>query len=93
LNDPFVDFVGYGKNIITKDLFFSGHTSTLFLLFLIARKRALKIFFLAITLAVAMFLLKQHVHYTIDVLAAPVFAWISYRICFNRVKKYNVLPV
>ncbi|OGU58208.1 MAG: hypothetical protein A2V66_01485, partial [Ignavibacteria bacterium RBG_13_36_8] len=33
LKDPFVEFFGSG-NVLTKDLFFSGHTSTLFLLFL-----------------------------------------------------------
>jgi len=33
LNDPFVQFIGSGE-ALTKDLFFSGHTATLFLLFL-----------------------------------------------------------
>jgi hypothetical protein len=83
LIDPFVNTIGYGGKIITKDLFFSGHVSTLFLLFLAAHKRALKYFFLVITVAVAICLLIQHVHYTIDVIAAPVFAWVSYRICFG----------
>ena len=36
LNDPFVQLFGKGE-ILTKDLFFSGHTGTLFLLFLLAR--------------------------------------------------------
>ncbi len=79
LNDPFVQFFGAG-NILTKDLFFSGHTATLFLLFLIADKKYLKLIFLIFTSIVALAVLLQHVHYTVDVVAAPVFAYASYRI-------------
>ncbi len=79
LNDPFVQFFGTG-NILTKDLFFSGHTATLFLLFLIADKKYLKVVFLIFTFIIALALLLQHVHYTVDVAVAPVFAYASYRI-------------
>jgi hypothetical protein len=84
LNDPFVGYIGYGGKPISKDLFFSGHTSTLFLFFLAAPNRGLRIFFLIITLVVASCILLQHVHYTIDVIAAPFFSWICYRICFPK---------
>ena len=87
LNDPLVAIIGYGEQIITKDLFFSGHTSTLFLFFLIARGRKLKTIFLLLTLAVATCILIQHVHYTIDVLAAPLFSWGAYSICFRKMKR------
>jgi hypothetical protein len=79
LNDPFVQFFGSG-DVLTKDLFFSGHTATLFLLFLLSDKKQLKIFFLISTVLVGIAVLLQHVHYTIDVLAAPFFAYSSYRI-------------
>ena len=79
LDDPFVQFFGSGQ-ILTKDLFFSGHTATLFLLFLIADKKSLKIFFLICTIVVATAVILQHVHYAIDVIAAPFFAYTSYRI-------------
>lgn len=79
LNDPFVQFFGSGE-VLTKDLFFSGHTATLFLLFLISEKKYLKIIFLIISIVVGVAVLLQHVHYTIDVLAAPFFAYTSYRI-------------
>jgi hypothetical protein len=79
LNDPFVQFFGSGE-VLTKDLFFSGHTATLFLLFLISDKKHLKIIFLISTVLVGIAVLLQHVHYTIDVLAAPFFAYSSYRI-------------
>lgn len=79
LSDPLVQFFGSG-NILTKDLFFSGHTATLFLFFLIADKKYLKVVFLVFTFIVALAVLLQHVHYTVDVVVAPVFAYASYRI-------------
>jgi hypothetical protein len=79
LDDPFVQFFGSGQ-ILTKDLFFSGHTATLFLLFLIADKKYLKVIFLSCTLVVATAVILQHVHYTVDVFAAPFIVYTSYRI-------------
>lgn len=79
LNDPFVQFFGTG-NILLKDLFFSGHTSTLFLLYLVIENKKLKLIFLILTISVAFCVLIQHVHYTVDVLAAPFFTYGSYRI-------------
>jgi hypothetical protein len=79
LDDPFVQFFGSGQ-VLTKDLFFSGHTATLFLLFLIADNKFLRIFFLCSTLIVAAAVILQHVHYTVDVFTAPFFAYTSYRI-------------
>ncbi len=79
LSDPLVQFFGTG-NILTKDLFFSGHTATLFLFFLIADKKYLKVVFLVFTFIVALAVLLQHVPYTVDVVVAPVFAYASYRI-------------
>ena len=79
LNDPFVQLFG-GGNILEKDLFFSGHTATLFLLFLLIKKRKLKIIFLIFTLLVAVSVILQHVHYSIDVFVAPFFAYTSYKI-------------
>ena len=79
LNDPFVQLLGTGE-ILTKDLFFSGHTATLFLLFLIMEKRITKILFLTSTILVGIAVLLQHVHYAVDVAAAPFFAYTSYKI-------------
>ncbi|MEJ2196628.1 MAG: phosphatase PAP2-related protein [Ignavibacteriaceae bacterium] len=79
LNDPVVQFFGSGQ-ILTKDLFFSGHTATLFLLFLIVNKRILKIFFLFSTIIIGAAVILQHVHYTVDVLTAPFFSYSAYRI-------------
>jgi hypothetical protein len=78
LQDPFVQYFGTGK-LLTRDLFFSGHTSTMCLLFLTTSRRSLRGIFLVSTIVVGVCVLWQHVHYSIDVLAAPPFAYVSYR--------------
>jgi len=87
LQDPLVFIIGTGQ-VLRKDLFFSGHTATMFLLFLTARNKKIKIIFLISTLLVGLFVVIQKVHYGIDVLVAPFFAYASYRIVFllNRKK-------
>jgi len=79
LVDP-LSSVFYGNAIITKDLFFSGHTTTMVLIFLCLEKRTDKIIALIAAFAVAYLLLVQHIHYTIDVLAAPVVVYPCYRL-------------
>jgi membrane-associated phospholipid phosphatase len=87
--DPPVGLIGlvdpisnafYGDKFVTKDLFFSGHTSTVFLIYLCLPGRMDKKLALLVTLSVAFLLLVQHVHYTMDVLGGFLFAWISYQI-------------
>lgn len=71
LNDPVTSIFYGGKNVfIQKDLFYSGHTATQFLMFLTLKKRNEKIITGITTLLIAILVLIQHVHYTIDVLAA-----------------------
>jgi hypothetical protein len=76
LIDPVITKLAYGDVIYLKDLFFSGHVSTLFLLFLIEGNRVRKIVLLTATSVVALLILWQHVHYSIDVFLAPVFVWV-----------------
>ncbi len=64
----------YGVSFITKDLFFSGHVSTLFLMFLCQRKKWFKLFTLFATFIVLILVLVQHIHYSIDVIFAFPFS-------------------
>ncbi len=79
LNDPFVEFFGTGQTL-TKDLFFSGHTATLFILFLVSERKIIKIVFLISTIVVAISVLLQHVHYTIDVFVAVFITYACYKL-------------
>jgi hypothetical protein len=76
LGDPLVEYLFYQQSI-TKDLFFSGHTSLIFLLALSASGPARRVLFFG-TLPLALMLLVQHAHYTVDIVAAPVFAWLAF---------------
>lgn len=89
LADPFVAYFTTGS-VLTKDLFFSGHTATLFFLFLITDKKILRYFFLAGSIAVAILVLLQHVHYSIDVSTAPFFTYAAYRLVLLCRLKINL---
>jgi len=88
LDDPFVQFFGKGE-ILTKDLFFSGHTGTLFLLSLLSENKILKSIFLTSTLLVGVAVLLQHVHYFIDVFVAPFVAYGAFKIIENLHIKFS----
>jgi hypothetical protein len=88
LVDP-LSSVFSGNAVITKDLFFSGHTTTMVLIFLCLEKRTDKRIALIAAFAVACLLLVQHIHYTIDVLAAPVVVYPCYRLTRYLFFKYK----
>ena len=88
LDDPVVFILGTGQKII-KDLFFSGHTSTAFMLFQIARNKFLKGYFLIATITVGSCVILQKAHYTIDVFAGLVFSYTSYQLVKSFHRKFK----
>ncbi len=70
LHDFILENTFYSGNVNVKDLFFSGHTSVIFLFFLVIDNRKLRKVFFAGTLAIGGALIIQHAHYTIDILGA-----------------------
>ncbi|HET9503486.1 MAG TPA: phosphatase PAP2-related protein [Hymenobacter sp.] len=78
--DPFLALVYHteASEAMTKDLFFSGHTSTVVLLALAVRGRWWRTGLAVAAVLVGLLVLVQRVHYSYDVLAAPFFAWLAY---------------
>ena len=71
IKDPLTSLTYGGKDVfITKDLFFSGHTSNMLMLGLCFEKKIDKLIGYVAAVAVGTLVLFQHAHYTIDVLAA-----------------------
>ncbi len=90
LKDPLTSLSYGGSQVfITKDLFFSGHTSNLFMFYLCLQKKRDKQFAFLATLMVAMLVLVQHVHYSIDVIAAVIFTYALVKIS-NRLNFFKV---
>lgn len=81
LRDPVGQFFYPGRVPDTRDLFFSGHTAMMVLLIALVRSRLAKLAVALVAVSVGVLLLVQHVHWTVDVLAAPLFAaaawWLS----------------
>jgi hypothetical protein len=86
LQDPFIDRIAYGGNVFTKDLFFSGHVATLTLLGLMEERPWAKYWVVCCTVCVGILIIIQRVHYTIDVVAAPIITYGIVKL-FNRFQK------
>ena len=57
-------------------------------MFICSMQRTLKIIFLVAAIAVSVGVVLQHVHYSYDVIAAPIFAYIAYRVITKFSKHY-----
>jgi len=79
LHDPVMDRIfNVTTQPIIRDLFFSGHTATMTLLALLIPGRSWRWALTLATVAVGILVLVQRVHYSYDVLAAPIFAGLAY---------------
>ncbi|MBT8232690.1 MAG: hypothetical protein HKN51_06260 [Saprospiraceae bacterium] len=78
LRDPFLEFSFYGDKVLLRDLFFSGHTASLAVLYFFVDIKPAKYIIAVAGVIVGVLLLVSHVHYTIDIIAAPFFAYVAY---------------
>lgn len=87
LKDPLIEYFGTDVTL-TKDLFFSGHTALIFLLFLAVTTKWEKFFLFIGTIIVAGGVLLQHVHYSIDVLMAFLTSYSCWNVSTAFEKKF-----
>lgn len=84
LKDPFLSrFLTTNGNICSHDLFFSGHVSTLLAVYFSLQQKRFKDTVLLFSVLVAVLILVQHVHYTIDIVVAPLATYLCYRLSKN----------
>lgn len=77
LFDPILNNFVYPNNYVARDLFFSGHAALMLLMMWTMPKGVWRMIYLLITIVVSTFLVLQKVHFSIDILAAPIFSLIA----------------
>ena len=92
LNDPFIGMLINSVNVVTKDLFFSGHISTMCLFIYFSENKYWKRWLMFITPILAGMILWQHVHYTVDIMFAPIFGFACSKLVdmFNERSEYGL---
>jgi len=92
LVDPVSNFFmnsGSGGYIV-KDLFFSGHVSAIALFYFVAESKIIKRILLSLAIIIASLILLLHVHYLIDIVAAPFFSFLALKIVLIANKERSV---
>lgn len=91
LHDPLAEIFIYGENMaITKDLFFSGHTATMVFVAYFLPTKLGRLIAIGLTGMIMVLLAIQHVHYSIDILAAPIVTWISIQISQKLLRRFGL---
>jgi len=89
LVDPISASLVYPEQAFAKDLFFSGHVSTMMVTVYVERNRFLYLAKLGGTALMALFLAWQHVHYSVDLIVAP---FVTYFVYLGVRRFINTIP-
>lgn len=89
LEDPITASFLNSINVVTKDLFFSGHISAMCVFIYFSTHKIWKKYLLFITPILAILILWQHVHYTLDIIAAPFFTFLCCKLVDIVNKRWN----
>ncbi len=88
LTDP-ISSALYPDQGFAKDLFFSGHISSIMVTVLIEKNKAARWLKIAGTFLMAVLLAWQHVHYTVDLIVAPLATWGVFLVATRLLKSTN----
>lgn len=83
----------FEKLYFTQDLLPSGHVGKPFVMGLLVTQKKWKIFFFGASILFGIFVLFNHVHYSIDVLGAFFIGYGCYRFCYIYLRKYFVFEL
>jgi hypothetical protein len=93
LYDPMANLFLHTEEIfVSKDLFFSGHVLAISLLMFIATNKYLKAYAFVAAVIVGVLIMWQHVHYSMDVMVAPMVSFASYKfvLYIHRETRYGL---
>jgi hypothetical protein len=93
LNDPMANLLLHTKEVfVSKDLFFSGHIGAISLLMLVTMNKYIKTYALVAAIIVGILIMWQHVHYSMDVMFAPLVSYTSYKfiLYIHRETRYGL---
>ena len=93
LNDPMANIFLHTHDVFVSNvLFFSGHVSAITLLMLLVGNRYLKAFAFIAAITVGVLIMWQHVHYSLDVICAPVISYMVYKfiLYIHRETRYGI---
>jgi membrane-associated phospholipid phosphatase len=91
LKDPLIEYFGTDVTL-TRDLFFSGHTSLMVLLFLLSEGKVAKILLLCGVVVVGLGVMLQNVHYSVDVLVAIFAGYCSFAWTKAILSRFKIYP-
>lgn len=86
LADPVAALLFASESAPTRDLFFSGHTATACVVLFTTSDRRWAAAFALATVVIAVAVLVQRVHYTVDVFCAPFFVWAVCSVSSHRLQ-------
>lgn len=84
LEDPILNATTYSGYKITKDLFFSGHAVSILVCYFVMPNHFIKKIILVLSFVLFIFLLMQHIHYTIDIAGAYIVVLLIYKVFYVK---------
>lgn len=89
LFDPILNNFVYPNNYVARDLFYSGHAALMLLMMWNMPKGKMRIIYLMLTIVISLFLVLQKVHFSIDILAAPIFSLMALSVADRVILKLD----
>jgi hypothetical protein len=86
LSDPFIEALGIYQTFVKRDLFFSGHFASVFIPYLLLRKKAVGWIFALASVLIGLCVMLQHIHYSYDVVGAIPFCYMAV-VCAEKISK------